>query len=97
MTWTPWAILAGLVLEAISAWIARHAVHPEPYEAMRPFRFCHWGTLPEPHHRPWFFAMKLPIYQWNLVDYGRRQGWLQLHLVWIEHEGWGRSGYYHFL
>lgn len=103
MTWTPWAILAGLVLEAISAWIERHAVRVDEHTMHPEFRFIQWGSHVNGDHGVWhmgtdrwrwFLMIKLPSYQWGRTDYGRHWGWWQLCLIWEEGNGWKRSGYW---
>lgn len=103
MTWMPWAILSGLALEAINAWIERHAVHVAENEVHPPFRLWQYGTRwsygPEyivrwPIEKRWFFLLKLPSWQWGKLDYGRRMGWMQLVLVWESDKGWSQSGYW---
>jgi hypothetical protein len=85
MNWTPFAILGGLVLEGICALIERHAVRGHPRKANPPFRVFQYGIL-EPG--VWFFVMKLPSWQWALVDYGRRLAWCQLQVAWTSESGW---------
>lgn len=93
MTWMPWAILSGLVLEAISHLIERYAVHQtESCQAFPPFRVFQYGTFiadyQEPRKRAWFFEMKLPSWQWVRHDYDRRVGWGQLRIAWTSERGW---------
>lgn len=98
MTWMPWVILSGLVLEAISALIERYAVHLKEWEVAPNFRVFQYGTTQDwmdPKVRRWFFAIKLPSYQLQPCDYGRGpMVWCQLHVVWFEGEGWQRTGYW---
>lgn len=37
----------------------------------------------------YFVSILLPSYQWGAVDYGRRMGWLQLHVYWLGCTGFG--------
>lgn len=92
MTWMPWAILSGLVLEAISTLIERYAFHqPAQWQVPPPFKVFQYGTFIVDYktgRREWFFEMKLPSWQWVRYDYNRRVGWGQLRLVWTSERGW---------
>jgi len=99
MTWMPWAILSGLALEAVNAWIERTAVHVFEYQLIPHFWVWQHGTMSVEFdsriQRERFFMLKLP--SWKLIpsDFGRGpMVWAQLTLVWTSTDGWAHSDYY---
>jgi hypothetical protein len=90
VTWMPIAILGGLLLEGLNALIARFAVHVDRHEPMPRFRLFQYGTLVsgDTNTPEWFFAWKLPSYEWGRIDWGRKEGWLQRVVFWADRRGW---------
>jgi hypothetical protein len=95
MTWMPYAILGGVLLEALTALIARYAAHLDVFEIHPEFRLFSYGTRTTYYSpadgrpsREWFFILKLPSWQYGQFDYSRRWGWLQLCWIWTSTNGW---------
>lgn len=94
-TWV--AILVGLWLELVDVVLARYAVTVPKGEEHPKFRVFQYGKrhTTEHHDRSfgpsrweWFFILKLPSWDWQKGDYGRRWQWHQLCLVWTDTHGW---------
>lgn len=78
--------LAVLVLDLIQQWFERGEIIEE-FQLM-PDRKWARGLI---HMRgEWreFIEFRLPSYKWEQYDFGRHEGWGQLHVAWFRGIGW---------
>lgn len=91
MTWLPAAIAALIPLQLISDWIQRQAIVLR-FDELTPERppAIHWGWyLPDSYGAGYsFFRVRLPSWDWQLSDYGRRWCWHQAWLCWASRGAW---------
>lgn len=54
-----------------------------------PYRWIYWGTcIPkggQPHAYFEYALVRLPAWEWSFMDFGRRQGWMQVCLLRFNH------------
>lgn len=77
------------MLDLLLMWLGRYAVEVNAYEEWPPFRFVLWGRCCEWDSQPeQFILFKLPLWHWELVDFGHRYGWTRTYIGWRSTNGW---------
>lgn len=80
---TALALMLHLFDQLVNWARARFCVTFHEYGPIPEFRVMLWAkeTYSDPREDHELFVFKLPSYEWTHIDYGRRWGWCQRHLV----------------